>query len=255
MKTFTYEEIENFLIKELEKTKHILTWGTIGSKNIENDIDTIVTKKYNSKVSDFYKEIHNILEKLNYYLNKKHNSKLIRISRFDTEEEVKKIAKYKNNDLVLHLLTYVSYSQIENHWVSNMKNKSDIKEVLNDYDCILGKKENLFLNDFKKSKKNEELFSYLNDVDRINSSYDEKTLCKVMNHIFKFIYGSKLFINYDFKLKRKDIKKEFYKLCDKLENDKEIREHDFFYEIENFIKSKLKKTKTILGFFKIGFSY
>ena len=64
MKPYNWQEIKNFLDKELRKTKHILTFGTIGSCNIEHDIDLIITKKSSSKTSDFYKEIHILFDSL-----------------------------------------------------------------------------------------------------------------------------------------------------------------------------------------------
>lgn len=63
-KSYTWEEIRAVLEKELNKTKHILTYGTIGSCNIEHDIDTIVTKKPDSKSSDFLKKFMFCLKKL-----------------------------------------------------------------------------------------------------------------------------------------------------------------------------------------------
>ncbi len=53
MKPYTWKEIRRVLEKELKKTRHIMTYGTIGSCNIEKDIDTIVTKKPGSKSEDF----------------------------------------------------------------------------------------------------------------------------------------------------------------------------------------------------------
>lgn len=53
---YTWEEIESVLTKELKKTKHIMTFGTMGSCNIKHDIDTIITKKPRSKTSDFLKK-------------------------------------------------------------------------------------------------------------------------------------------------------------------------------------------------------
>jgi len=50
-KPYTWDEIKKLLSKELEKTKHMLTFGTIGSCDVENDVDIIITKKPKSKSS------------------------------------------------------------------------------------------------------------------------------------------------------------------------------------------------------------
>ena len=39
--------------------------------NIERDIDTIITKKKNAKLANFYEEIHTLFNELNIFLNKK----------------------------------------------------------------------------------------------------------------------------------------------------------------------------------------
>ena len=70
MSKCTWEEVREFLVNELSKTKCIMTWGTIGSCNIEHDIDTIIAKKPSSPSADFYKEVHGIFDSLEVYLLK-----------------------------------------------------------------------------------------------------------------------------------------------------------------------------------------
>ncbi len=45
LKPYTWVEIEKVIREELRKTKHIMTVGTIGSCNINHDVDLIITKK------------------------------------------------------------------------------------------------------------------------------------------------------------------------------------------------------------------
>ena len=55
MKPYTWSEIKEFLEKDLKRTKHILTFGTIGSCNVEHDVDVIITKKPSSKTANLVK--------------------------------------------------------------------------------------------------------------------------------------------------------------------------------------------------------
>ena len=55
-KPYTWDEIEYFLRKELSKTKHVMTFGTIGSRNIDHDIDLIITKNHNLLFLNFIKK-------------------------------------------------------------------------------------------------------------------------------------------------------------------------------------------------------
>src|SRR3989344_1061419 len=99
-KPYSWPEIKNFLAKELNSAKHIMTFGTIGSCNIEHDIDIIITKKPSSKSSAFYKEVHDLFNGVDTYLQKKHKAKMIRTSRFSDEEETKYIANFQDKELV-----------------------------------------------------------------------------------------------------------------------------------------------------------
>ena len=60
----SWDLIEDFLSEELNKTKHIMTFGTIGSLNVKHDIDLIITKNPNSSLKMFFEEIHNIFNTL-----------------------------------------------------------------------------------------------------------------------------------------------------------------------------------------------
>ena len=216
-KTYTWNEIKSVLEKELKKTKHILTYGTIGSCNIEHDIDTIITKKPQSSSADFFKEIHNLFDFIDNFLQKKHKSRLIRTSRFSDEEEIKYIAKFEENDLVFQVLTYTSFKQIKMHWYADLAPNEKVENILkNHYSCLLGNINDLFKPDFKIHK-NEELFIRLNDSDRINSHFPEVFLIDRMNVLFDYILRKRLHLEPIVSKSVKDVKKVFYKVCEMLD--------------------------------------
>ena len=216
-KPYTWEEIEKVLKKELEKTKHIMTFGTIGSRKVEKDIDTIITKKPESKSSDFYKEIHNLFDNLNSYLVRKYRGRVIRTSRFSDEEETKYIANYNKNDLIFQVLTYISFKQIKMHWFADLAPTENLENLLKKgYNCILGKPLDLFKSNFEIYGK-EYLFIRLNDSDRINSHFPIDFLIKRMNVLFEFLFRKKLGLKTPVAKNKKQLKEVFYKLCDKLD--------------------------------------
>lgn len=212
-KTYTWNEIKSVLEKELKKTNHILTYGTIGSCNIEHDIDTIITKKPQSSSADFFKEIHNLFDFIDKFLQKKPNSKLIRTSRFSDEEETKYIAKFEENDLVFQVLSYTSFKQIKMHWYADLLPNEKVEDILkNHYSCLLGNVGDLFKPDFKIHK-NEGLFIRLNDSDRINSHFPKVFLINRMNILFDFILRKRLHLEPIISKSEKDVRKVFYEVC------------------------------------------
>jgi hypothetical protein len=214
----TWEEIESFLKKELGRTKYILTFGTIGSHNIEHDIDTIITKKPSSKTSDFYKEVHYLLDSLNQWIKINYNKKLVRFSMFSHQEEVLKIGNYKKGDLALHLMTYISLSQIEDHWKPDLERGESVKELLRKgYNLIFGSIDFLFEGEFSKPTNNNSKYIRMNDLDRIHSNYAESFLVKSMNHLFKYVLKNKA-VDKNLIAKNKiEVRKYFYELCDILD--------------------------------------
>lgn len=88
-----------------------MTFGTIGSCDVIHDIDIIITKKPNSKSSEFYKEIHEFFDRINRYLQMKFKAKLITTRKFVQEVEVCKLARRQPKDLIFHVMTYISYQQ------------------------------------------------------------------------------------------------------------------------------------------------
>ena len=222
----TWNEIRGILFNELKKTNHIMTYGTIGSLNIESDIDTIVTKKPSSKSSDFFREVHDLFDKVDKYFGKESGVKLIRFSRFSHEEEVKFIGGYKKRDLLFHVMIYTSLDQMVMHWNDSLsldekgRGLTPSKKVRNTlkegYQCIIGNVEDLFKADFKNNG-NEEEFILLNDLDRINSHFPKKLLLDRMNVLFDYMFRKRLGQKTLEAKNEKEVREIFYKLCDILD--------------------------------------
>jgi len=223
---YTWDEIKGVLSKELKKTRHIMTFGTIGSLNVKHDIDTIITKKPRSRSADFFKEIHKLFDNVDRYLNKKYGARAIRFSRFSHEEEVKYIASFKKNDLAFHVMAYISLDQIFLHWSYDLRmseryagvkvNKKVINELKKSYSCILGSLDDLFKPSFKSNKKGD-AFILLNDLDRINSHFPEKFLVFRMNVFFDHMFRKMLEMEVPKAKNKKEVRKIFYKMCDAID--------------------------------------
>jgi hypothetical protein len=219
MKPFTWEEIKSVLEGELKKTKSIMTFGTIGSCNVEHDIDVIIIKKPQSKSSDFYKEIHNLFDNLNNYLDREYNSKLIRLPGVSFVPEFQNLFKYSKDDLLIHAMVYGSYPQIDHDWNRAFFIGDTFKTVIfEEYDCFFGDKMKLFSKNFMQSNYADNLFFYLGLYDRLNSIHDEAFLVKVMNYYFDILYRKRLKLKFDLAKNKKDVKKVFYKFCDIIDN-------------------------------------
>lgn len=215
-KELTWEEIEIFLKKELSKTKHIMTWGTIGSKNIEHDIDTIITKKPSSKTSDFYREIHRVFDNLDNYLDKNFKSKIIRFAHSTEEPLIKEYINKKS--ISFHTMIYVSFPQIERDWGWTFyKNENTTDFLKENYNILYGKIDDLFKKDFQKENGHENLFIKLYLYDFLNSNLPEKLFLKIMNNSFEYLYRKRLGLEYSTAKNHEEVRKYFYKLCDILD--------------------------------------
>lgn len=211
-KPYTWEEIREFLRKELGKTKHIMTFGTIGSCNVERDIDTIITKKPKSKSSLFYEEMHGIFDNLNYHLNKKYGVQCIRF--YQCEPEFLTLSNFQKNDLAIHALVYTSYKQIREDWERSLLPGENIKGILEkNYNCLLGSVKDLFSKDFQDDPYSS-MFYYIQVYDRINSNYSEKFLVEIMNFYYDFVFTKRLGLKAPIAKNKKDVRKYFYQLCD-----------------------------------------
>ena len=216
-KPYTWKEIREFLIKELKETKHIMTWGTLGSCNIEHDIDTIITKKPNSPSAEFYREVHGIFDKLNDYLKRKYDGKLIHLPGVSFVPEFLKLMNYSKKDLTIHTLIYSSYSQIEKDWNWALFEGEKIKDILKNCDFFFGSLEDLYSRDFQKSNYADNVLLYLSLYDRIHSNYDEVFLLKVMNYYFDYLFRKRMGVKTPVAKNKKEVREIFYKLCDKLD--------------------------------------
>lgn len=214
----TWEIIRVFLQKELKNSKSIMTWGTIGSLNIEHDIDTIITKKPLAPSAEFFKEIHTIFENLDSYLYKNFKVHAVRFAQATQEFLVDSFTK---NKVMFHTMVYISYSEMEKDWNWGLFKDDSITAIIkNNYSCIFGKVENLFNKNFHRENYYENVFIYLYLFDCLNSNLSEKTFLKIMNACFDYLYRKKLRIKNpnSFAKNRIEVKKYFYKLCDLLDD-------------------------------------
>ena len=218
----TWFIIKDFLQKELDNSKHIMTWGTIGSLNIENDIDTIITKKPSSPSAEFFKEVHTIFENLDDYIHKNFKIRVVRFAQSTQEFLFRDCVKGKK--ILFHTMIYISFPQIEKDWKWALFKEENMREILkDDYRCIYGNLESLFDKDFKKENYFENIFTYLYLYDALNSNIPEKILLDIMNGCFKYLYKKRLGLEPPIAKNREEVKKYFYKLCnilDKLEKRK-----------------------------------
>jgi len=224
VKPYTWEEIKDFLIKELKKTKHIMTFGTIGSCNVEHDIDLIITKKPSSSSSGFYKEIHEVFDKINDYLKKKYNANLIRFSKMEEEIINEYIGNAKKDDLLVHTMIYTSYPQMQKDWDWALFKDENIEEILKkNYVYLIGSLNDLFSREFMKENYYDPIFIYLYLGDKINSNYPEDLLVRTMNHSLDYLYRKRLKLKSPIAKNKEDIKKYFYELCDKLDELEKLK--------------------------------
>jgi hypothetical protein len=187
MKQIERTDIEQMLAKELAKTKSILTFGTIGSKNLEKDVDIIVTKKPNVSSSDYYAELHNLFDSLNYNLRKNYGRKVICFSNFTHEAEIKKLAKYKKGDILLHTMSFVSLPQMKYDWARALRPTDSMESLLSKYQTIVGNKSDLFNGEFTIQREYDNLHHYMNGMDRFNSSIKDKHIVEVTNMLCHYI--------------------------------------------------------------------
>lgn len=218
VRPYTWEEIKAVLSEELKKTRNIMTFGTIGSCNVEHDIDTIITKKPESKTSDFYKEVHSLFDRLDIYLKRKYSSKLIRFAFSGEEYLTYALAKKKKNDISFHVMIYTSYSQVQKDWGWALIGNDPIDKIIADnYKCLIGNSESLFSEDFKKSSYYDSLLIYLYLYDKLNSNLPEKVILNSMNHSFDYLFRKRLGLEAPIAKSIPELKKNFYHLCDVLD--------------------------------------
>ena len=218
MKPYSWEEVESVLNKELKRTKHIMTFGTIGSRNIEHDIDTIITKKPSSSSSEFYKEIHGIFDAVDGYLMKKHKSRVLRFALSTEELFIHELSKGSDNDLAFHTMIYTSFSQIDKDWSWALLPDENMKKMLlENYKCLLGSTENLFSKEFIKPRYYDSVFIYLYHYDKTNTPLSDKLLSKLMNDAFDYLLRKRIGVKANIVRNNEQARAEIYRLCDILD--------------------------------------
>jgi hypothetical protein len=218
IKKLNWEQVKFLISEELKKSKHILTFGTIGSCNLENDIDIIITKKSSSPSSEFYREIHNLYDFIDNSLKINYSKKLGVFSGGGISPEQLKISTCKKGDVIFDVMTYVSLKELENNWLPYMSKTSNIKEFLKkEYNCILGKIDFLFTEAFVKESRNDYLFLVLMKYDKINSKYPKSFLIDCMNYHFDYILRKRLGLESMKANSIKESRKIFYQICDILD--------------------------------------
>jgi len=213
-KPYSWDEIQDFLKKALKKTNHIMTFSTIGSTNIENDIDVVITRKPKSKTSDLYMEIHNLFDDLNAYL-KKYNGKVI---RFPIEKNLALYAAgYTEKDLAFHSLIYTNYSQINRDWSWFLFDDQDVKDIISKSSFLLGSLKDLSSKEFQISNYYDPAYIILYWSDLCNSSLPDELLLKSMNDNFDSILKKRLKLEKRKAENIEEIRKVFYDICDTLD--------------------------------------
>lgn len=220
IKPYTWAEIKSQLHQGLRRSNCIQTYGTIGSCNIDHDVDTIITKKPGSPSSSFFREVHDLFDCLDSYLREKYDGRLIRTSRFSDEEETKYIAGCRPVDLVFQVMTYVSFKQLKMHWYDSFCNldvESKSEKLLREsYQCILGDTISIFAPGFARNR-HEDLFIRMNDSDRINSHFPQDLLVRRMNVLYDFVLRKRLGKSTVTAQDVSDVRTCFYQTCDILD--------------------------------------
>lgn len=116
VKPYNWKEIKNLLEAELKKTKNIMTFGTIGSCNVEHDIDIIITKTPGSSLKEFFMEIHYLFDNLDEHLVKKYDAHAIRFSTSEEQFSILELMKNNENNLAFHTMVYINYPEMKRDW-------------------------------------------------------------------------------------------------------------------------------------------
>lgn len=217
MKPYTFEEIRDFLDSKLKKTKNILTFGFIGSCNVEHDLDIIITKRSFSQTADFYKEIHGIFDELNAYLNKKYKSKLLCYPA-GKGGELSTFVKVNKFDLIFEVMIYTTYDQIRRDWEWALYEDESLTDLLINQKFLLGSFSDIQSHSFAKKNYHDPTYIrlYLN-LDRFNAGYSKQIFLEIMRKWFDYLYRKRLGLKTPNLKNEKDIRKYFYELCDILD--------------------------------------
>lgn len=210
----SWELIRSFLIEELKSKESIMTFGTIGSTNIEHDIDVIITKKPKSSSALFFKEVHIIYDNLDKYLQSNFGLVAKRFSRLSEEPLISALGQ-KKKGIFFHTMVYVSYPQIEKDWAWGIFPGDDMKKILNEnYSLLKGDINDLFSKEFGKPNFCDNVFTYLYLNDLIHSTYPDKAVIETMNHVLYYLFIKRLNSKFTPAKNLIELRERVYSLCE-----------------------------------------
>lgn len=218
-KPYTWEEVKSVLTNELLHSKQIMTFGTIGSLNVEHDIDLIVTKTPKSSIRSFFEELHSLFFYLDDYLMKKYGANAFCFSSSQEEIFINYLSKNSDKNLGFHIHIYLSLPVMERDWNWALSDNESLKDIiLKGYNCLLGKPSDLFKKEFGRKSFYDPIYLHLYHYDKINSHYPDKLFIESMKHFLDFIYRKRLGLKTPLVKTRDQAIGAFYRLCDILED-------------------------------------
>ncbi len=225
-KKLKWEDIELIIARLLSQSKTILTFGTIGSKNLNHDIDVIITKRKEAKSNDFYFEIHTLFDDLDKKLKKRYGVHAIRFTKSYEQEVIEFFNKREKGNVYLHTNIYCSYNQIKLDWSCVLSPDDRVKSLLiNNCKYISGKVDDLFSNNFNKKSYYDYLFNFISYYDKIQARYPNDLLIKSMQKSLSYLFRKRLNLVTPQVKNINDCKQAIYLLCsiiDKLNEQKDL---------------------------------
>jgi hypothetical protein len=210
----TWREIKPILVRLLEKTNTIQTFGTIGSCNPNKDIDIIITKKPYSSSAQFYKELHRIFEDLDRILKKIYGIGATRFSRSYEETVIKSLSKENKTNILFHTMVYHSYSQMKKDWAWALLPEDNIKKIIEgNYKILKGNIKDLYKKEFQKENYYDSIFTFLYLYDKINSHYPKKVLISSLQESLIYLFSKRLNLEAPLIKDKEDAKRAIYLLC------------------------------------------
>lgn len=214
-----WNEIEEAAKAELDRSRSIMTFATIGSRNIEHDIDLIITKNPNSSSRQFYQEIHSFFDSMNKFVHSRTGGKAIRFASFTEQFSAIALAGYNpETDLALHTMIYTSYPQIVSNWAGSFVNGTTIEDVLKTQSFLKGSVADLENPYFQKPTKADPLFIMLYKYDKLNSLHPDNVLVPAMNHYLDYIQRKRMGLPFKEAGTIEEARNKFYELCDILDS-------------------------------------
>lgn len=215
---FQWGDIEPLVINQLSYKNSISFFATIGSRNIERDIDIISIKNPNAKNSQYLRDIHSLLDILNEWIHYSYDRKIVKFSRFINQEESLHLGDYKDGDLALHLMSYPCYEQFKNIWLADVPSTVDVYNLLKNSKKMKGDIETIKYLMSQPKKEHDSLLYKLQECDKIHSNYDETLLLKCMNETYRYIQKHIKSDNYKYATNTQETREIMYEIADMLES-------------------------------------